>query len=179
VILNLEGPDNLRAGYARALASAKSFAPAAHIDGILVQPMAAAGREVILGINYDSTWGPLLLVGLGGVLAQALGDVALAPVPLDQAQARALIRRLKGADVFGRYRGQAPADIEALSLLMVRLSKFAYDHAEEISAIDLNPVIVHGAGNGVSVVDALITKRGGDPGEFHDAGKIENEGCIA
>jgi acetate---CoA ligase (ADP-forming) len=159
VILNLEGPDNVRAAYDSALASAKSFAPAAHIDGVLVQPMVAAGHEVILGVNHDSTWGPMLLVGLGGMLAEALGDVALAPVPLDQAQARALILRLKGADVFGRYRGQAPADIEALSLLMVRLSQFAYDHAEEISAIDLNPVIVHGAGDGVSVVDALITKR--------------------
>jgi acyl-CoA synthetase (NDP forming) len=179
VILNLGGPDNVRAGYVSTLASAKSFAPSAHIDGVLVQPMAAAGREVILGINYDSTWGPLLLAGLGGVQAEALGDVVLAPVPLDQAQARALIGRLKGAGIFGRYRGQPAADIEALSLLMVRLSQFAYDHAGEISAIDLNPVIVHGAGDGVSVVDALITKRGGDAAEFHDADKNENEGCIA
>ena len=159
VILNLEGPDSVRAAYDSVLASAQRFVSAAHIDGVLVQPMAAAGREVILGVNHDSTWGPLLLVGLGGVLAEALGDVALAPVPLDHAQARALIRRLKGADVFGRYRGQAPADIEALSVLMVRLSHFAYDHAEEISTIDLNPVIVHEAGDGVSVVDALIAKR--------------------
>jgi acetate---CoA ligase (ADP-forming) len=177
VLLNLEGPDNVRAGYDRTLASAKSFAPAAHIDGVLVQPMAAAGREVILGINHDSTWGPLLLVGLGGVLAEALGDVAVAPVPLDQAQARALIGRLKGAPMFGRYRGQPPADIEALSSLIVRLSQFAYDHAEEISAIDLNPVIVHRAGDGVSVVDALITKRG-DSAEFDDAGKIETKAVL-
>jgi acyl-CoA synthetase (NDP forming) len=140
--------------------------------------MAAAGREVILGINYDSTWGPLLLVGLGGVLAEALGDVALAPVPLDQAQARALIGRLKGANVFAHYRGQAPADIEALSLLMVRLSQFAYDHAEEVSAIDLNPVIVHEAGDGVSVVDALITRRGGDAAEFHDARGMETKAVL-
>jgi acetate---CoA ligase (ADP-forming) len=178
VILNLEEPDSVRAAYNSALAAAESFAPAAHIDGVLVQPMAAAGREVILGINYDSTWGPLLLVGLGGVLAEALGDVALAPVPLDQAQARALIRQLKGADVFGRYRGQAPADIDALSLLMVRLSQFAYDHAGEISAIDLNPVIVHEAGDGVSVVDALITKRSGEAAEFHDAGKMKTKAVL-
>lgn len=178
VILNLERPDHVRKAYDSALAAAKSFAPAAHIDGVLVQPMAAAGREVILGINYDSTWGPLLLAGLGGVQAEALGDVVLAPVPLDQAQARALIGRLKGAGIFGRYRGQPAADIEALSLLMVRLSQFAYDHAGEISAIDLNPVIVHDAGDGVSVVDALITKRRSDPAEFHDAGRVETKAVL-
>jgi acyl-CoA synthetase (NDP forming) len=178
VILNLEGPENVRTGYDSALAAAKGFAPTAQIDGVLVQPMAAAGREVIVGINHDLTWGPLLLVGLGGVLAEALGDVAVAPAPLDQAQARALVRRLKGADIFGCYRGQAPADIEALSLLMVRLSQFAYDHAEEISAIDLNPVIVHDAGDGVTVVDALITKRRGGAAELHDAGSVETKAVL-
>ena len=161
VILHLEGPDKVRAGFDAALAAAKNFAPAAHIDGVLVQRMVPPGREVILGISHDATFGPLLLVGLGGVLAEALGDVAVAPVPLDQGQARALIGRLKAANIFGRYRGFPPADIDALSLLMVRLSQFAHDHAEEILAIDLNPVIVHSAGDGVSVVDALITKRVG------------------
>jgi succinyl-CoA synthetase beta subunit len=175
VILNLEGPDDVRAGYDRVLAAAKRFAPAAHVDGVLVQPMAPAGREVILGVSHDATWGPLLLVGLGGVLAEALADMAIAPVPLDLAAARALIGRLKGANVFGRYRGQAPADIEALSLLMVRLSQFAYDHAGEISAIDLNPVIVHAAGDGVSVVDALIAKRGRAAPQFHPAGEVEKK----
>jgi acetate---CoA ligase (ADP-forming) len=163
VILNLEAPDNVRAGYDAVLAAATNFAPDAHIDGVLIQPMAAAGREVILGVNHDATFGPLLLVGLGGVMAEALDDVAVAPVPLDQAQARALIGRLKATKIFGRYRGFAPADVDALALLMVRLSQFAYDHADEISAIDLNPVIVHAAGEGLSIVDALITKRASAP----------------
>ena len=86
--------------YESVLAAAKHYAPTAHIDGVLVQPMAPPGREVILGINRDPTWGPLLMVGLGGVLVEALGDVALAPVPLDHAAARALIGRLKGAQRF-------------------------------------------------------------------------------
>ncbi len=63
--------------------------------------MAAPGREVILGINRDPNWGLMLMVGLGGVLVEALGDVALAPVPLDQAAARALLGRLRGAQVSG------------------------------------------------------------------------------
>jgi acetate---CoA ligase (ADP-forming) len=159
VMLNLTGADAVRAGYDRLRAAAKRYAPAAQIDGVLVQPMAPPGREVIVGVNRDPTWGLLLMVGLGGVLVDALGDVALAPVPLDAARARALIGRLKGAAIFGPYRNMPPADIAALTDLMVRLSQFSADHADEIAEIDLNPVIVHARGDGVSVVDALIVRR--------------------
>jgi acyl-CoA synthetase (NDP forming) len=159
VALNLAGADIVRAAHGRVLAAAKRYAPSARIDGVLVQPMAPPGREVILGINRDPTWGLLLMVGLGGVLVEALGDVAIAPVPLNSAAARALIGHLTGARVFEPYRGMPTADTEALGDLMVRLSQFAADHADDIDAIDLNPVIVHAQGNGVSVVDALIVKR--------------------
>ena len=159
VVLNLIGADEVRVGYDRVLAAAKRYAPAAKIDGVLVQPMAPPGREVILGVNRDPTWGLLLMVGLGGVLVEALDDVVLAPVPLDEAGARALLGRLKAAAVFGRYRGLPPADTDALADLMVKLSRFSADHADEIDSIDLNPVIVHAEGEGVSVVDALIVKR--------------------
>ena len=151
--------NDARASYERVLAAAKKYAPHARIDGVLVQPMAATGREVILGINRDATWGPLLMVGLGGVMVEALGDIALAPVPLDRAAASALLGRLKGASVFGPYRSAPEADTDALIELMVRLSQFAADHADDIAEIDLNPVIVHAKGQGVSVVDALIVKQ--------------------
>lgn len=159
VALNLTGADAIGAGYERVLAAAKRHAVAASIDGVLVQPMAPPGREILLGVSRDPTWGLLLMVGLGGVLVEVMADVALTPVPIDQAGARALIGRLKAAQVFGRHRGAPPADIEALADLMVRLSQFAADHADDIAAIDLNPVIVHAQGEGVSVVDALIVKR--------------------
>ena len=159
VALDLSGADDVRAAYERVLAAAKRYAPQARIDGVLVQPMAPPGREVILGVNRDPIWGPLLMVGLGGVLVEALGDVALAPVPLDHAAARALLDRLKGAQVLGPFRGAPPADTDALIELIVRLSQFAADHADEIAEIDLNPVIVHAKGQGVSIVDALIVKQ--------------------
>ena len=79
-------------------------------------------------------------------------------MPLDDTAACSLIGCLKGAQIFGPYRGMPPADIGALADLMVRLSQFATDYADGIDAIDLNPVIVHGEGAGVSVVDALILK---------------------
>jgi acyl-CoA synthetase (NDP forming) len=158
VALNVSAGD-AAAAYDRVLAAAKTYAPAAIIDGVLVQPMAPAGREVILGINRDTRWGPLLMVGLGGVLVEAMGDVQLAPVPLDRDAAMALIARLKGAALLGAFRGRPEADVEALADLMVRLAQFASDHADTIAEIDLNPVIVHDKGAGVSMVDALIVKR--------------------
>ncbi len=148
-----------RAAYERVIANAGRFAPGAQIEGVLVQPMAPPGREVILGITSDARWGPLMMVGLGGVLVEALGDVALSPVPLDRETALTLIKRLKGAAVLGAHRGQPPADIGALADLMVKLSQFAHDHAGDIAEIDLNPVIVHGQGEGVTLADALIVKR--------------------
>jgi acyl-CoA synthetase (NDP forming) len=162
VVLNVPG-DGARAAYERVLAAAKNHSPQARIDGVLVQPMAPPGREVILGINRDATWGPLLMVGLGGVLVEALGDAALAPVPLDRAAAAALLGRLKGAAILGPYRGMAAADSDALIDVIVKLSHFAADHADDIAEIDLNPVIVHPQGQGVSIVDALIVKQARQP----------------
>jgi len=162
VALNISG-DGLRVAYDGVLAAAKAYAPHARIDGVLVQPMAPPGREVILGVNRDPNWGPLLMVGLGGVLVEALGDVALAPVPLDRPAARALVGRLKAAKVLDAFRGAAPADVDALADLIVQLSHFAADHADTIAEIDLNPVIVHAKGQGVSIVDSLIVKQARQP----------------
>jgi acyl-CoA synthetase (NDP forming) len=156
--LNVAGPSEARAAYDRVLAAAKQFTPAARIDGVLVQPMAAPGREMILGITRDERWGPLLMIGLGGVLAELHRDVALAPVPLTIDEARALVGRLKSARILETHRGLPDADVDALVNVMVRLSVFAVEHAEHFSEIDLNPVIVHPKGGGVSIVDALIIK---------------------
>jgi len=159
VALDIDGADMVRTAYDNVLAAAKRYAPAAQIDGILVQPMISPGREIIVGVTRDPTWGLLLMVGLGGVLAEALNDIVLAPVPLDEVSAREVIGHLKGAQVLGPYRNLPAADLAALVDLMVRLSEFAADHAAEIESIDLNPVIVHAQGEGVSVVDALIVRR--------------------
>jgi acyl-CoA synthetase (NDP forming) len=159
VALNIATPAAVRAAYERVLASARCHTPSAAIQGVLVQPMAAPGREVILGINRDAQWGPMLMVGLGGVLVEVLKDVALAPVPLTPAAARALLAKLKGARLLDAHRGAPAADVEALVALMVNLAQFAHDHAAHVAEIDLNPVLVHPKGEGVSVVDALIVKR--------------------
>jgi acyl-CoA synthetase (NDP forming) len=101
----------------------------------------------------------MLMVGLGGIHVEVLRDVAFVPVPIRQEEALALLDGLKGAALFDGVRGAPPADRTALAELMVTLSRFAADHADLIDEIDLNPVIVHAQGQGLTVVDALIVKR--------------------
>jgi len=163
VVLNLASAEAVRAAYDRLVAGARRHTPAARIHGVLVQPMAPPGREVILGVKRDVTFGPLLMVGLGGVHVEILKDVALAPVPFGHGEARELLARLKGAALLDAHRSEPPADVDALIELMVRLSEFAADHADAIAEIDLNPVLVHERGKGASVVDALLVKVKVDP----------------
>ena len=159
VLLNI-APGAATDAYRRVLANARTHAPDARIDGVLVQPMLPQGREMLLGITRDQRWGPMLMLGLGGVLVEVLNDTVLAPVPFDRAQAVALIWRLKGAAILKEHRGRPAADVEALADLMVRLSQFAADHSDIVAEIDLNPVIVHA--DGASPADALIVTRATD-----------------
>ena len=168
VRLGLASADAVRAAHATILDRARTAHPQADIRGVLVQKMAPRGREVILGISRDRDFGPMLMVGLGGIHVEVLRDVAFAPVPLARSEALDLIRSLKGAKLLEGVRGEPPADLEALADLMVKLSRFAADAADRIEEIDLNPVLVHAAGEGVSVVDALIVGRS-------DAGDGERE----
>jgi acyl-CoA synthetase (NDP forming) len=159
VMLGLSGEAAVRDGYRTVLARAQAAHPNAKIDGVLVQAMARRGREIILGITRDPDFGPMLMVGLGGIHVEVLKDVAFAPVPLGAEEARDLIGQLKGAALLDAVRGEPAADRDALARLMVALSRFAADHADAIAEIDLNPVIVHPAGEGLTIVDALIVKN--------------------
>ena len=163
VALGLVSADEVRAAYERVTDSARRYAPRARVLGVLVQPMAQPGREVLLGIKRDATFGPMLMVGLGGVQVEVYKDVVLAPLPLSRPEARDMLAGLQGAQLLDAFRGRPEADVDALAELMVRLAQFASNHAAEIDSIDLNPVIVHDKSNGVSVVDALIVRSVGGP----------------
>ncbi|HEX3953099.1 MAG TPA: acetate--CoA ligase family protein, partial [Stellaceae bacterium] len=159
VALRVSGEAAVREAYRKVLDSTKAAHPNAHIEGVLVQAMAPRGLEIILGVTRDPSFGPMLMVGLGGIHVEVLKDVAFAPVPLGPEAAEALLGELRGAAMLDGVRGEPPADKAALVQLMVSLSRFAADHADAIAEIDLNPVIVHPAGEGLTVVDALIVKQ--------------------
>ena len=159
VALNAKTADEVGAAFDRISASAKTYKGDAKVQGVLVQAMAGKGREVILGINRDPNFGPILMLGLGGIHVEVLRDVVFAAVPLTRDDAERLIARLKGAKLLDAHRGEPAADKAALADLVVKLARFAADHADRIQEIDLNPVIVHAEGKGATIADALIVTR--------------------
>ena len=118
-----------------------------------VQPMAAPGTEVIMGMTQDPQFGPVLMFGLGGVLVEVLKDVAFRVVPLEPHDAAEMIREIQGFPVLEGYRGTPPADLAALESILLSLSEFAEAHPE-VQELDLNPILARH--DGATAVDARI-----------------------
>jgi acyl-CoA synthetase (NDP forming) len=152
VALGLVGPEAVSRRAEKMLAAL----PGLLIEGFLVERMAAPGVEMMLGALNDADFGPLVMVGTGGVHAELLADRAFAPAPVTAAIAQDLIARLRGASLLAARAGRPAADVEALAQALVRLSQLAVAAAAQIGEIDLNPVVVHPAGQGVTVVDAAV-----------------------
>lgn len=154
-ISSLEDAQN---AYDQIIDSCLAYKPEANIEGILVQEMADPGTEMIVGVTSDAKFGPMLMVGMGGVFVEVFQDVAMYPCPLNKEEALEMIRSLKSYKLLTGYRGSKPCDVNALADLMVRVSRFAQEHKDEVKELDLNPVFVYPEGNGVSIVDALLIK---------------------
>lgn len=163
VALNLRDAAAVREAHARILANAARYAPEARIDGILVAPMATGGvGELIMGVSRDPVFGPVVMVGTGGIHAEILRDTAVQTAPVTLPEAEAMIRGLRLFPVLDGARGQPKGDIAAAAQALVRLSEFACRHAGDVAEIDLNPVLVRPAGQGVAALDALIVPLGAD-----------------
>jgi acetyltransferase len=126
--------------------------PAAKIEGMLIQPM-TAGREVIIGMKRDATFGPTILFGLGGILAEAIKDTNLRVAPIEKIEAMKMMQEIKGIKILQGLRGKPPVDFDSLADILVAISHLATDHPE-IKEIDLNPVMA--TESGATVVDARI-----------------------
>lgn len=156
VILGLNSPGEVREAYARITESALRAVPGARIDGMQIQKMASPGVEMVVGAVNDADFGPILMLGFGGIFVEVLRDTAFEPTPLGIVEARSMIGRLNGVKLLQGPRGKPPSDIEALAELLVRLSGLLAEHGSSISEVEFNPVFVHEAGKGVTVVDTLI-----------------------
>jgi acetyltransferase len=136
--------------------------PGATIDGILVQEMVEDGVELILGMTYDETFGPMVVCGAGGVTVEIFKDAAVLLPPFSADEARTAIRSLKAARLLDGFRGAPPRDVDALIDCCVRFGDFVAATDGQYAAIDLNPVLVRPHGQGVRIADALMETRGGD-----------------
>ena len=130
---------------------------APQIDGVSVQRMAPAGVELVVGAKVDPQFGPLVVVGSGGILVELLQDSVAALAPIGTAEALGLLRRLKGYRLLAGFRGRPAVALERVAELIARVSEFAADHAWNIAEIDVNPVIC--GAQGAVTVDALIVRR--------------------
>jgi acyl-CoA synthetase (NDP forming) len=129
--------------------------PGVSLDGMLLERMSEPGIEIIIGARNEGGWGPVILVGLGGILTELLQDVVLIPAGVGRSDIELALRSLKGARLFDGYRGSPRADIEAAITVVETLSSLLLQHPE-IVEVDLNPVRIHAQGLGVTVLDALF-----------------------
>ena len=156
VVLNLADAPAVLAAHAAMLAQVRAAAPQARLEGVLVTPMLRGGVELILGSKQDPVFGPVVLVGLGGIFAEVLQDVAVRPAPVDEAGALAMLRSLRAFPVLDGARGRPKADVAAAARAVAALSRFAVQQAAGVAEVDINPLVVREAGQGAVALDALI-----------------------
>ena len=131
--------------------------PSASIEGVLVSPMVNGGIETIFGVQNDQTFGPVVMFGLGGIFVETLQDVAFRVAPFNLDEAHRMVREIRAFPLLDGMRGQPRRDLEAIASTLVALSRFATAYTGQLSSAELNPVLVLQEGQGLVILDALIT----------------------
>jgi len=155
VKVGLNSDREVKAAFDTIVANAGQFDPDARITGVLVQQMAPPGVETILGVNRYPVFGPLLMFGLGGVFVEIFKDVVFRLAPVNRNSARRMVRSIQGHKLLKGFRGSAPSDVRALEQALVRLSDMVTQNPD-IMELDINPMLVHSAGEGITVADCRI-----------------------
>jgi len=157
VMLELNDAAAVAAAFEELTARARTAAPQAKIDGVLIAPMAGEGVETILGVHQDPVFGPMILFGLGGVAVELFKDVAFASAPLSRERALSLVQSVRASRLLQGWRGQPAYDVAALVDTLIKLSQLAAEHADTLAGIDINPFLVQR--QGAVCLDALVSLR--------------------
>lgn len=155
VKLNLKNENDVRRAYREIIKIVRTKKSDANIRGILVEEMASQGKEIIIGMNRDAQFGPILMFGLGGIYVEALEDVTFRLAPIRELTASLMITRTKTHKILKGFRGEPVYDIESIEDCLKRLSQLVTDF-EDIKELDINPLIVYEKGKGCAIVDARI-----------------------
>ncbi len=158
--LGLADADAVRQAFDAVTAGARAYDGNARIDGVLVQEMVSGGVETIVGVSYDAQLGPILLFGTGGVMVEVYNDVALRLCPITREDALEMIDEVKGAALLRGFRGAPAADVDALADVLVSVSQMAAQLEGSLGELDINPLMVLPAGQGVKAADALAVGGG-------------------
>lgn len=156
VEVNLENEQMLLNAYKKIIEMVKKNRPEAKIEGMNIQKMAPPGVEVIIGTTTDRTFGPVIMFGMGGVLAELIKDVAFRIVPINRWDAESMIREIKGFPLLEGYRGSERADLESLINALLKVSELAEKYPE-ILEMDINPIFA--TPKGIIAADARIVLK--------------------
>ncbi len=155
VVLNLGDEAVLRAAWDSMMTKVKRAAPGIQLDGALVETMSPKGIELMVGAKRDPEWGTVLLLGLGGIWVEALGDVQLLPGGASEELIREALGKLRSAKLLSGVRGAPPADVDAV-VHVVRAIGRIMQAMPQVTEVDVNPLMVDGKGQGATALDALI-----------------------
>lgn len=153
VILNIKNEEEVRSSYKQIIKNAHAYKQEAEIRGVVVQKMVQDGIESIVGVTQDSQFGPVISFGSGGKLVEIFKDVSIRLPPLTSEEAREMISGLKSSGLFAGFRNQPPADVPALVKVLLNVSRLVVDYGENISELEINPLMVLPKGRGVLAVD--------------------------
>jgi len=155
VKVGIKSEQDLRLAFKEIMNSAKAYKAEARIKGVLVQEMITSAKEIILGAKQDQLFGPLVMVGLGGIYVEVLKDVVFRLAPIDEQEAEKMVDSIKAIKLLKGIRGEAPSDLAAVVDSLQRLSQLITDFPE-IEEFDINPLLVLESGKGVRVADVRI-----------------------
>lgn len=136
------------------LAAVRAARPDARIEGVIVSPMRSGGVEMLVGITRDPSWGPMITIGFGGVLVELMADVAIAPLPVQPEDVRAMLMRLRGIKLLQGFRGSQPADLDRLASVIACIGDAALTLGPDLETLEINPLLVRG--DAIEALDGLV-----------------------
>lgn len=161
VALNIRGADEVRAAFGRVVASSRAGVPDSEIRGVLVSPMRDPGLELLVGITVDDTFGPVLTVALGGIWVEVLRDSSLRVLPVAKSDVLEMFDELKGSALLKGSRGTEPVDLDALSEIVLAVSRAALALGSSLDALEINPLRI--GARGAEALDVLVVTTEGAP----------------
>lgn len=156
--LSLQNAAEVKAAYQDMMESISKKIPDVSLEGVQLQPMLSGGREVIVGMIRDPTFGPMLMFGLGGVYVEILKDVRFAIAPVNDNEAREMITGIKTYPILAGVRGAKPSDIDALVYVILAVSRLVCDFPE-IEEFEINPLMVFEEEKGALAVDMRLVLK--------------------
>jgi acetate---CoA ligase (ADP-forming) len=159
VALDVRPGEDVQRVFEKLLAAASEHTDVGAVEGVQLQAMSPEGVEIIVGVQQDPDFGPMLLLGSGGILVELINDTRMVALPIDEQGIRAELRALKCWPLLRGFRGRPAADVDALVALMLSLQTFALANGEHYEDLELNPIRVHATGMGVTILDASARLR--------------------